>query len=176
MIAAWPKRNAKLADPKAEAQFERLKAVIGAVRNIRAELNVPLESRPAVRLMAKQPEVRAFFSAQQGLMQALARVSDVTVDTATGARTKDAAAAVVDGIEVLIPLKGLIDPEKERGRLQQRLGELTQQASRLQARLADKQFTGKAPKDVVQQTKDSLAQARETLKKLSNHLAVLQSM
>jgi valyl-tRNA synthetase len=175
MVAPWPKPAQRLIDEEAEAHFERFKAVITAIRNTRAELNVPLESRPLVRLVTKQPKVREFFDAHRPLMQTMAQVGDIIVEP-IGQRPKDAAAMVVDGIEVLVPLAGLIDPQQERVRLQQCVDELTKQFSQLDVRLRDKQFTDKAPKDVVAQTKERRAQVRETLKRFSEHLSVLSSL
>jgi len=83
---------------------------------------------------------------------------------------------VVDGVEVLMPLAGLIDPARERQRLRQRVEDLTKQLAQVDSRLRDKQFTQKAPTDVVEQAKARRAQVRETLKKVSDHLAVLQAM
>ncbi len=57
MVAAWPKANARLRNRQVEDQFKQLQAVIAAIRNIRAELNVPTDSRPAVRLLTKQAAV-----------------------------------------------------------------------------------------------------------------------
>ena len=175
MVAEWPKASPKLIDEEAEELFERFRAVTVAIRNTKAELNVPLDSRPQVRLASTQPAVRAFFETHRPLLQALASIGEVSVE-ATRQRMKQSAAIVVDGVEVLIPLAGLIDTDRERQRLKQRVDDLTRQLSQLDARLCDKQFAAKAPKGVVEQTKERREQVRETLKKFSDHLAVLQSM
>jgi valyl-tRNA synthetase len=99
----------------------------------------------------------------------------VAVET-TRQRTKDAAAMVVDGVEVVMPLAGLIDPAKERARLQQRVEELAKQLAGAERQLKNAEFTGKAPAEVVEQVKARRAQLQETIKKFSDHLAVLQSM
>ncbi|MBI3331178.1 MAG: hypothetical protein HYZ96_03595 [Candidatus Omnitrophica bacterium] len=75
-----------------------------------------------------------------------------------------------------MPLEGLIDPAKERQRLQQRLDDLTRQMAQAEARLKDRQFTTKAPAEVVEQTRTRRAELQDTAKKVSEHLAVLQSM
>ena len=105
----------------------------------------------------------------------LARVSDVRVKAASR-RTKDAAAAVVDGIEVLVPLAGVIDVQLERTRLRQRVDQLTKDLSHQEARLRNTQFVRKAPKEVIQQATARWAETRRTMKTLSQHLAVLESM
>jgi len=175
MIAEWPKVSKKFMDEEAEAQFERFRQVVTAIRTTRAELNIPPDRRPPVCLVAKDAVVRAFFEAQGVLLRALAQVSNVSV-TPQAAKQKDAASAVVDGIEVLLPLAGLIDTEKEAKRLQQRVAELTHYVARTESRLSDPQFIGKAPAEVVEQTRTQLAQAHDTLKKLNEYLSVLQSM
>ena len=175
MTAAWPKPIARLIDAEAERLFEQFKAVVTAIRNTRAELNVPLDSRPLIHLSSAQPAVRTFFEAHGSLLQVLAGTGEVKVE-ANRRHAKHAAAIVVDGVEMMMPLEGLIDVEKERARLQQRVDELTNQVSRLEAKLADPQFTERAPKDVVQQAKDNLTQTRKTLKVCLDHLSVLQSM
>jgi len=175
MVAPWPKTAKKLIDPDAEAQFERFKMVVTSIRTARAELNVPLTSKPPVRLAAKEASTRAFFEEHQQLLQTIAGVSDVTV-SAKSERHKDAASSIVDGIEVVLPLAGLIDTAKETQRLQQRVTELTNHLARTDARLRDPQFTEKAPAEILEQTKVQRTQIHETLKKVSEYLSVLQAM
>jgi len=174
MVAPWPKPTKTFVDEEAEALLEQLKAVVAAIRNTRAELNVPLGSRPAIHLSSATPSVRTFFESHRALLQALAQAGDVNI-SANRQPLRQAAAAVVDGVEVLIPLAGLIDTDQEQKRLQQRIDELTKHLAQIEQRLSDTQFTTKAPKDVLDQTKARRTQLRETLKKFSDHLAAIQS-
>jgi valyl-tRNA synthetase len=175
MTAAWPKPTKTLIDREAEARFEQFKAVVSAIRNTRAELNVPLASRPPVRLVTKEATARSFFEDHRTLLQTVAGVGDVTVSVKSE-RQKDAASSIVDGIEVILPLAGLIDTAKETRRLQQRVAELTNYLAKTDARLRDPQFAKNAPAEIIDQTKTQRAQTHDTLKKLSQYLAVLQSM
>lgn len=175
MIAPWPKPDKKLIDDEAESQFERFTAVIGAIRTTRAELNVPPDRKPPVHLVTQHATLRSFFESQQPLLQTLAGVGEVHV-AAKAQKPKDAASAVVDGIEVILPLAGLIDVDKERARIKQRVDELTKHLQQADARLKDRRFTDKAPADIVQGARDRKAQLEETLKKTAEHLAVLQAM
>jgi valyl-tRNA synthetase len=175
MRALWPKPTKTLVNREAETRFAQLQAVISAIRTTRAELNVPLASKPPVRLAMKDASARSFFEEQRSLLQTIANVSDVFV-SAKSERQKDAASSIVDGIEVVVPLAGLIDTAKETQRLQQRVTELTNYLAKTDARLRDPQFTGKAPAEIIEQTKAQRAQTQDTLKKLSEYLTVLQSM
>lgn len=175
MKAAWPTATKKLMDAEAEKLFERFQAVTVAIRNTKAELNLPPESRPAVHLVSHHASVRSFFASHDALLKMLAATGEVHV-AADRTSISHAAATVVDGIEVLIPLAGLIDPQKEQARLQQKIDELSRYISHTGNRLKDAQFVSKAPAEVVEQTKSKLTQAEETRKKLAELLSLVQSM
>ncbi|MBI3320706.1 MAG: valine--tRNA ligase [Candidatus Omnitrophica bacterium] len=175
MVAPWPKADVKQVDAAAESHMERLKDVVSAIRTTRAELNVPPDRKPPVHLISPQSSLRAFFESQQPLLQMLAGVGDVHV-TAQMPKPKDAAITIIDGMEVILPLAGLIDVAKERARIEQRVAELTKHLRQAEARLKDANFTGKAPAEIVQGARDRKAQLEETLKKTTEHLAVLQAM
>ncbi len=175
MTATWPTIDPRRTDPEAETLFEQFKAVITAVRTTRAELNLPVTSRPGLSVRTSDAGARAFFESHQALLESLAQVERVAI-SATGDRPKHAAVSIVDGIEVMIPLAGLIDPQKESHRLQQRVAELQQELGRVDSRLANEQFTGKAPPEVVGQARARRQQLVDTIKKFSDHLAVIRSM
>ncbi|MBI3087620.1 MAG: valine--tRNA ligase [Candidatus Omnitrophica bacterium] len=175
MTAPWPKAEKRWLDAEAEEQFALFKAVVTAIRNTKAELNVPLETKPPVQLSTKREAVRRFFEDQRPFLQVLAQVGDVTVGEGL-MKPRDASATVVDGIEVIVPLSGLIDAAKERRRIQARVQELTEELGRLDVRLKDRQFTQRAPEDVVNQAKQRREQVTETLQKFTGHLQLLESL
>ncbi len=175
MKANWPAADPRWHDATVEAQFATFQAVVVAIRNTRAELNVPADTKPSVRLAAKHPDTRRLLEEERAGIQLLAHVSDVTVGE-TAAKSRDAAATVIDGIEVVVPLAGLIDAAKERGRLQARIQELTQELGRIDVKLGDKQFVERAPADVVEQSRARRAQVEESIKKSSGYLELLQAL
>ena len=175
MAASWPKTEKRWIDTEAEKQFALFKAVVTAIRNTKTELNVPIETKPPVQLSTKREAVRRFFEDQRPFLQFLAQVGDVTVGQGL-TKPRDASATVVDGVEVIVPLSGLIDVAKERQRLQTRVQELTDELNRLNARLKDRQFVQRAPEDVVNQAKQRRTQVQETLQKFTGHLQLLESL
>jgi len=175
MVAPWPKASKRWFDQDAEVKFELFQSVVTAIRNTKQELNVPSETRPPVQLSTKRRQVREFFEEQRPFVQALAQVGEVTVGEAI-TRSRDAAATVVDGIEVIVPLSGLIDVARERQRVQTHVQELSEELARLEAKLKDRQFIQRAPEDVVAQTKARRTQVTETLKKFTSHLHLLESL
>lgn len=173
--ASWPKANKKWINAQAEKQFEQLQKVIGAVRNIRAEFNVPVDSYPTVRVIAKSPIARKAIQSQESLLKTFARVAEVRVE-ASGKRSKDSAGMVLDGLEVLVPLAGLIDVEHERSRLGKRLDVLTRDLSRQEVRLKNKDFIRKAPKEIIAQGREHHSRTTQILKQIKEHLSILESI
>ncbi len=175
MTTKWPVVEKRWIDREAEAHMALFKTVVTAIRNTKAELNVPMGARPSIHLATKRLEVRRFFEAHRPFLQSLARVGEIAIDEVI-AKPRDAAATVVDGVEVIMPLAGLIDPHRERQRLQSRVNELTNELARLDARLNDQQFIQRAPREVIDGIKAKRPQLEETLKKLSGHLHLLESL
>jgi valyl-tRNA synthetase len=175
MLAEWPKADKKLINHEAEVEFALFQAVVGAIRNIKAELNLPNESRPPIIISSASKEKESFFSDNKAFVQALSQSGEVRVERLIQ-RPGDAAVAVIEGMEIIIPLSGLIDVVKERARIQVRLNELKEEVSRLDSKLKDKQFTQKAPKEIVEQTKARRKQVNDTFEKFSTHMKLLEGM
>ncbi len=176
MRAPWPAVNAVLADADAEREMAALQAVVGAIRTMRVELHVPLQSSPHIFLITPDPALQITLSAYSMLIQTLTQAGAITVSAQAEARPKNAAASVVSGIEVLLPLAGLIDLDKERSRLKQRVDELTKQLAGIDGRLANAEFTSKAPAEVLEQTRVRQAEVRDALKKFEEYLATVCAM
>ena len=66
-------------------------------------------------------------------------------------------AGVVDGVEIYLPLKGLIDVEKETARLQKEMDKLEKEIKRLTGKLSNEGFLKKAPEAVVAKEREKLA-------------------
>ena len=175
MVAPWPTASRRWVHPAVEDQFALFQAVVTAIRNTKQELNVPSDTRPPVQLSTKRRDARQFLETHRPFVQALAQVGEVTVDD-DAPRPRNAAATVVDGIEVIVPLAGFIDVDRERQRVQTRVTELTEELARLNAKLRDRQFIQRAPKEVVDQTKARRLNVTETLKKFTSHLHLLQAL
>ena len=175
MTAPWPKASKRWVDADAERQMALFQAVVTAIRNTKAELNVPTETKPPVHLSTAKADARAFLAETRSFVQVLAQVGEVQVGEHVS-RPRDAASTVVDGVEVIIPLAGFVDAAKERQRIQQRVTELSEELTRIDTRLRDRQFTERAPKEIVEQTKTRRIQATDTLEKFTKHLHVLESL
>nr|MCH9685093.1 valine--tRNA ligase [Deltaproteobacteria bacterium] len=95
----------------------------------------------------------------------LGRMKSLTVLDADGQLPKESAVAVVDGVEIGLPLAGLVDLDEERKRLAKEIAKKTKELSGLDRKLSNEAFLAKAPADVVERERERQGQLRDSLSK-----------
>ncbi|HZE21836.1 MAG TPA: class I tRNA ligase family protein, partial [Desulfobaccales bacterium] len=148
MVAPYPQPDSGLHNPDAEAELELLMAAITAIRNIRGEMNVPPATQVEVFLHSRKASPLEALSRQASAIQILARVRELHCN-ADGGPPAAAAKAVVDAVEIFIPLTGIIDFQEEAKRLDRELEKLTKEVSQARRKMANADFLAKAPAAVV---------------------------
>ena len=88
--------------------------------------------------------------------QNLGSIEQLTVKLTEATKPEQAVTAIVSGVEVYLPLKGLVDLEKEIARLEKELASLEKEISRLNGKLSNEGFISKAPQEVVAKEKEKL--------------------
>lgn len=166
--AAWPTASGEPAGIGAE--FEYVREAVAAIRQVRAEYNVNPGAWVDATLVAGGDTFEAV-AAQVDTIGALARAKVV----AAGAAPGGAAAQVVlpSGVELVIPLAGMIDLGKEKQRLETEIAQLDKQLTALDGRLANESFVAKAPEALVAAERAKAADWRARLEQLrSKHQAL----
>jgi valyl-tRNA synthetase len=170
--AAWPRprAHANLADAGA-AEFELVRAAVSAVRQLRADYNVPPGRVVDATVVAGAGVPPHVYAQEAGLMGALTRATVTVAESAPGGA---AAHAVLEGgAEVVMPLAGLVDLAKERERLAKELEQLDRQLAALRGRLANAGFVARAPAAVVEAERDKERGWAERRDQLAAKLAAL---
>jgi len=152
MRAAWPEARERRLDPAAEEEMAVLMEVTRAIRHIRSEMGVPPGRRASALLVAPEEETRRVLERGLEYVQILAGV-DVLIYTVLAEKPDQAAHAVARGVEVFVPLKGLLDLEKESARLARELALVEKDLLRVRGKLSNAGFLGKAPPAVVEKEK-----------------------
>jgi valyl-tRNA synthetase len=138
--------------------------LVVAVRNLRAENNLPPGKRVPITVRAAGPQLEMVERLVPQL-QALARVDEVRISR-DGARPKVAASAVVRGVEIFLPLEGLVDLNEERTRLATQAARLLDDLEGVKRKLRNQDFLTKARPEIVEREHQRLSQLEETLEKL----------
>ncbi|MCX5760932.1 MAG: valine--tRNA ligase [Gemmatimonadetes bacterium] len=141
--AKWPVAPAR---SDAASAFEVVKDVITAVRQIRNDYVLP-PTQPLTAHLAGNAAATAVALAERAFVHRMSRADLVASDVAPAGAA--AHALLAGGLEVVIPLEGIVDVAKERGKLETELTQLDKQLTALLARLANTGFTVKAPAAVV---------------------------
>ncbi len=163
-LAAWPKPKKAWFDAAVEKRFEFVQSFVTAVRNLRAENKIP-PGKPVRVVVRGSDEQLALIDSLKAQVLPLARIESLEVAGA-GQKPGLSASAVVEGLEVFVPLEGLIDVDAERERLTKEAAKLLDDLEAVKKKLRNTDFLAKARAEVVEKEKQRLAQLEETLDKL----------
>ncbi|MDH3583639.1 MAG: valine--tRNA ligase [Phycisphaerae bacterium] len=157
--APWPVADAALLRESDEAAFTRLQELVGALRNVRSQSDIPPGRSVSATARAQGPAAEELAEVT-GLVQTLCRV-EITNVSADAQPAGDAVTVKSGDVEVY--LAGLFDAEAEQQRHHKRAEELLKQKKALAGRLNNKGYTEKAPPHLVQETRDQLAEVEREL-------------
>jgi valyl-tRNA synthetase len=168
MVAPYPVARDAFINPAAEAEMRLLMDAITAVRNLRGEMNVPPAAQVEVFLQSSNAGAVETLSRHRQSLTLLAKVKDLHFNAAAGPPAA-AAKAVVDAVEIYLPLAGLIDFSEEERRLTKEIDKLSKDLTNAGRKMANEDFLAKAPAEVVAKEKEKVQAWSEKLAKLKNH-------
>ena len=176
MISKWPVADESLIDSEAERGMNAIMDSIKAIRNMRAEVNAnPGKKIPAIMLVSE--DLREVVAHNDSYIKLLGGIDNLELRPLNGEKPENAMAAVVTGIEVYLPLAGLIDVEKETQRLSKELAAMEKDLQRAGGKLNNAGFLAKAPEDVIAKERakyEELSGKIEAVKKRMAYLAELK--
>lgn len=176
MISKWPVADESLVDPEAERGMNAIMDSIKAIRNMRAEVNAnPGKKIPAIMLVSE--DLREVVAHNDSYIKLLGGIDNLELRPLNGEKPENAMAAVVTGIEVYLPLAGLIDVEKETQRLSKELAAMEKDLQRAGGKLNNAGFLAKAPEDVIAKERakyEEVSGKIEAVKKRMAYLAELK--
>ena len=176
IVASWPVEQTTLTDKKAELNMEIVMETIKAIRNMRAEVNVAPGRKSEAILQLASAELVELFELNASYVKTLAAVEPLNVSLTTPEKPENAMAAVVSGVEIYMPLKGLIDVDKETARLNKELLTLDKELARVSGKLSNEGFVAKAPPDVIEKEKAKQQEFEEKVKAINERLSYLASL
>ncbi|WP_024329851.1 valine--tRNA ligase [Thioalkalivibrio sp. ALR17-21] len=171
----WPGRDGFPRDATATAELDWVKDFITGLRRIRAEMDIaPAKPLPVlVKNWTDADQER--YTRHRGLLEFLAKPESVTwLDTADEA--PESAMALVDDMQLLIPLAGLIDKDAELARLDKEIGKLDKNLEQSEQRLSNESFVDRAPAEVVQKERDRVAEMQATREQLAAQRERIRTM
>ncbi len=170
IVAQYPVPGRR--DPMAEEEMETFRELVGAVRMIRAELNVPKEAKVEVLVKSADQKLRALVEAKEGALNVLAGASGWEVSAEIAPPTGSARYVLADA-ELFVPLAGLIDIAAEKARLSRELERTRQDLDRAERNLNNPAFIERAPKDVIEKEERKREEFLARLARIEANIASL---
>jgi valyl-tRNA synthetase len=159
-----------LENEKAEAEIGWLIDLVSAVRSVRSEMNVPASAQvPLVLVASKESEARA--TRWDDSLRRLARLSEITFAAKPPAGSVQ---LLVRGEVAAMPLKGVVDLEAERVRLEKELKKVADDIDRVDKKLGNADFMARAPEEVVDEQREKRAEAEGRQGKIKEALERLK--
>jgi len=175
MRQPFPQADAAREDPAAEAEIAWLQRFILGVRRIRGEMNIS-PTRPLPLLLHNAGAAdRERITRHRGALDFLARLESLRI-LEPGESAPESALALVDELELRVPMAGLIDKEAELARLARERSRVAQDLERTEGKLANERFVERAPAAVVQKERDKLEELRDTLARLDDQTRRIQAV
>ena len=166
MISKWPEYDPTLSFADEEAQMEKIMDAIRAIRNRRAEMNIPPSKKSKVYVETAFTDV---FAVGSEFIKRLAYAFDVEIADAFG-DLGNTVTIVTNDAKIYIPLGDLVDFEAEAKRLQKELAAAEEKLAFINKKLDNPGFVNKAPEKVVQQNRDEAAKLTEKIANLRSSL------
>jgi len=164
--------NKTLINKSIEDEMNIITSAIGAIRNIKASLNIPPSK--TIDLYVRGPELESTIIEKNiNLLNRLAKIDHIE----TGDNIKkpnQSATAIMKNIELFIPLKGLIDLNEEIARLEKQIEDMNGRLNAINRKLDNQNFVNRAPKQVVEHEKNKKADYELQLKKIEDNLKSLK--
>ena len=172
IVAQWPEFDEDAVSENDQKLFSVIQKMISAIRNIRAEFKLSPNDEIDLVISARNEQTAEALKRNEWIFRKLQSISSFTVKTEIE-KPEASASAVVSGNELFIPLKGFVDLDKERERIQKEIDRLEGFLKSIEGKLNNDGFVNNAPDEVVQRERDKKEDTETNLEKLRTNLEEL---
>ncbi len=171
VTSEWPVKKKEFNFTKAEKQFELGKEIINLIRSMRAEAKV--DPGKKIEAVIYGGNDTAQLEEIKSVLMQMGRLSELNISN-DGPDIGQAKVGLYQGVRVFLPLKGMIDMDKEKIRLEKQLIAESDLVTRLESKLNNPGFVDKAPAKVVDEEREKLTQAKASCQQLKEQIKALE--
>jgi valyl-tRNA synthetase len=176
MISKWPEYSDEMNYPEEEEALKFVMEAIRGIRNARAEMNVPPSRKARLIFVSADKSARDIAKDSTAYFMKLSNASEVEVQDNESNIPKGAVSVVMDRAALFMPLKDLLDLEKEMRRLGVEANNLEKEIARAEGKLRNEKFTSKAPAALVESEKEKLEKYSLMLKETKHRIDELKAI
>ena len=173
IVADWPVFKEELQFKTEEAQMESVMNAIRAIRNRRADMNVPPSKKAALYILTSNPQA---FAEGEGFMQRLAYADEVTLLSQEPENIDGMVCCTTADAKLYIPMGQLVDVAKELDRIGKELEKAKKNLAGILGKLNNENFTARAPEAVVNAEREKAAKAQALIQQLEQSEEALKKL
>lgn len=174
IVSKWPEYKEELVFEKEERATEYIENAIREIRNARSEMNIENSKKSNTLVYTKDEEVKEIFEEMKGLLLSLGYSNSVEITDDESRKNSENIAIVLDKAEIQLPLKELVDFEKELKRLQKDKKDAEAELKRAKGKLSNQGFVSKAPAKLIEEEKEKVTKYEEILKTVESQIAKVE--
>lgn len=174
IVSKWPEYKEELVFEKEERATEYIENAIREIRNARSEMNIENSKKSNTLVYTKDKEIKEIFEETKGLLLNLGYSNSVEITDDEGRKNSENIAIVLDRAEIQLPLKELVDFEKELKRLQKDKKDAEAELKRAKGKLSNQGFVSKAPAKLIEEEKEKVTKYEEILKTVESQIAKVE--
>lgn len=174
-ISEFPREDKRYSNPQAEEEMAIVMGAVMGIRNIRGEMNISPSLELNATLRVRDDKVKEILERNLPYIERLAKGKGIKIGRDIE-KPKMAATAISEGMEIYVPLKGILNIDSERSRLNKELDKVEKEMVLLSKKLTNEDFLSKAPKDVVNKDKSNYNILTEKATKIKESIERLKTI
>jgi valyl-tRNA synthetase len=174
IVSSWPEKNEEYLAPEIEDKFSLLQKVVTSIRTARSEVNIPPGKKISLVVRGEDQDVVHLLeeNESENYIKNMAKIEKVTVSPEVS-KPHPSSSIVVNGVEIYIPLAGVIDLEAEKERLEKQISKIEGYLESNNSKLNNHNFVENAPSEVVERERQKKRDNQEKLRKLKKNMEIL---
>ncbi len=174
MVSSWPEVKEEEINQTAEDKIEAVMEVIRSIRNIRNEMKVNPGKKITAYLVSDNDDKLAIAKEAKAYISNLANIEELTISQELVERPEQASTAIINEIEVILPLAGMVDIDKEITRLKEEIKRMDSEIKRASGKLNNQGFVNNAPESLVEEERQKKEEYTAKKEQLEDRLDSLK--
>ena len=173
IVAEWPTACQEHAFREESTHMEAVMLAIRAIRNRRAEMNVPPSRKAALYIVSPRPEI---FAGGEGYLMRLAYADQVSILQQEPEQLDGMVCCTTADAKLYIPMGQLVDLAKELERVRKELEKAQKNLQGIEGKLSNEKFTSRAPESVVNAEREKAQKLQTLIAQLKDSQAALEKL
>jgi len=173
MISSWPQYKDEYVDKDAEEKMNKIMNIIKTIRNIKSDMNIPYSKKIDLYFNITEGDNLELIKENLYYIETLVKTKSLKIKKGIE-KPEYSATGVLEGVEIFIPLKGIINISEETARLEKRLIKMKNELNTVFKKINNEDFLSKAPEDIIKKEREKANELRDIKERLENNLKTLR--